>query len=234
MNEMALLCERLGADIDARAPRRRLRPAHRPAVPVPGRRLRRLLLPQGRLRHPLMAEQRGKRAADLRGRPPGERGQKEVLFGKVVHHFDGELAGKTIARVGPRLQAAHRRHPRGARAARSSTQLLAGGRQVRAHDPEAMQRARGLTATASRSATSPTTRSRAPTRWCSSPSGTSSAARTSTHQGVLRTPIIFDGRNVYAGFGLREDGLHVLRHRRPRVGAAVRVSRRPLPSGRPS
>ena len=53
-----------------------------------------------------------------------------------------------------------------------------------------------------------TPRSRAPTRWSSSPSGRSSAAPTSTRIArSLKTPVIFDGRNLYdpkamAAFGL--------------------------------
>lgn len=36
--------------------------------------------------------------------------QKHVLFDKISHHYRGDLAGKTIALWGPRLQAQDRRH----------------------------------------------------------------------------------------------------------------------------
>jgi UDPglucose 6-dehydrogenase len=48
MNELALLAEKLGADIEAGAPGHRQRPAHRHALPVRRLRLWRLVLPQGR------------------------------------------------------------------------------------------------------------------------------------------------------------------------------------------
>ena len=40
--------------------------------------------------------------------------QKRVLVDKVVGRLGADLAGRTIARVGPRVQAQHRRHARGA------------------------------------------------------------------------------------------------------------------------
>ena len=40
--------------------------------------------------------------------------QKQLLFRKISAYFGGNLKGKTIARVGPGVQAQHRRHARGA------------------------------------------------------------------------------------------------------------------------
>ena len=48
MNEMANIAERVGADIEHGPPRHRFGPAHRLLVHLSGRRLRRLVLPQGR------------------------------------------------------------------------------------------------------------------------------------------------------------------------------------------
>ena len=50
MNEVANVCEAVGADVDHVRQGDRLRPAHRHVVPVPRRRLRRQLLPEGRAR----------------------------------------------------------------------------------------------------------------------------------------------------------------------------------------
>ncbi len=48
MNEIANLCERVGANVDLVRKGDRKRRAHRAVLPVPGPRLRRLLLPEGR------------------------------------------------------------------------------------------------------------------------------------------------------------------------------------------
>ena len=48
MNEVANVCELVGADVDQVRRGDRLRPAHRRVVPLPGRRLRRQLLSEGR------------------------------------------------------------------------------------------------------------------------------------------------------------------------------------------
>ena len=72
-------------------------------------------------------------------------------------------AGKTIAVLGPGLQAQHRRHPRGP-GARVVAPLLADGAQVRAFDPVAMaERRASCCPRASPTARTPTTRPTAPT-----------------------------------------------------------------------
>ena len=48
----------------------------------------------------------------------------------------------------------------------------------------------------------------APMRWSSAPSGSSSASPTSTAlKAKLRTPVIFDGRNLYDPQRVRDNGL---------------------------
>jgi len=69
--------------------------------------------------------------------------QKQVLFAKVQAHFRGDLAGKTIAVWGlafkPRTD-----DIREAPALVLIDQLLAAGAKVRAHDPEAMKNVREI------------------------------------------------------------------------------------------
>ena len=74
MNQMARFCELVGADVQQRAARHRLGPAHRARVPLSGPRLRRLLLSQGREGdhpHRRLARPVARRAQGGRG---GERG----------------------------------------------------------------------------------------------------------------------------------------------------------------
>ncbi len=69
--------------------------------------------------------------------------QKEVLFGKIAAHFGGQLAGKTLAVWGlafkPRTD-----DIREAPALTLVNALLAAGASVRVHDPEAMENVRAL------------------------------------------------------------------------------------------
>jgi hypothetical protein len=96
------------------APRHRLRPAHRPQLPVRRRRLRRLLLPEGRAGDrthrapvrpgPADPERRGSRQrAPEAGAGPQGRG---ALRRRPVR--------QALRRLGPGLQAEHRRHARSA------------------------------------------------------------------------------------------------------------------------
>ena len=108
--------------------------------------------------------------------------QKQLLFRKISAYFEGNLKGRTIARLGPGVQAQHRRHARGAGARadggavgrRRAGAGLRSGRDGRG----AAHLRRPARPRAGRRA--PRRRSKAPTRWRSSPSGRSSAARTST------------------------------------------------------
>ena len=109
--------------------------------------------------------------------------------------------GQALRALGPRVQAEHRRHARGAepRADRRPARRRARRSRLRS-GRDATRRGRS---SAARRASRSSTRAdggaaRAPTRSRSSPSGRSSAARTSTRcKATLKTPAIFDGRNLY-------------------------------------
>ena len=104
--------------------------------------------------------------------------QKTRLFAKMKTHF-GSLKGKTVASGGWRSS----RRPTTCARRRSVPlieALLAAGAKVQAYDPEAMQVAKGIFGDRDHLRGRATTmRSRAPTAWRSSPSGTSSGGPTS-------------------------------------------------------
>ena len=62
-----------------------------------------------------MAQSRGLPARMMEAVDAVNEAQKDVLFRKIHRHFGGELKDKTDRRLGPGLQAADRRHPRGPR-----------------------------------------------------------------------------------------------------------------------
>ncbi len=113
INEIANVCEATGADVTRGRRGDGPGQAHRAALPAGRHRLRRQLLPQGRLRPqadrrqlrlPLPAAERrdrGQRAAEA----PGDR-QAQAPPGR-------RTAGQAHRPAGPGLQAQHRRHPRG-------------------------------------------------------------------------------------------------------------------------
>ena len=109
MNEMALVAEALGADIDAGAPRHRQRQAHRQPLPLCRLRLRRLLLSEGRAG----ADPHGRRRRPgdhlTRCRRPGERAAEARRDGEGGEAARLRPDGPRRRRLGPGLQARHRR-----------------------------------------------------------------------------------------------------------------------------
>ena len=96
-----------------RAPRHRPRRPHRLPVPVPRPGLRRVVLPQGRARdHRHRAEGRHRAAADAGG-GRRERAAKAGAAREDQGPLRRRAGGQDRRGLGPGLQAAHRRHPRG-------------------------------------------------------------------------------------------------------------------------
>ena len=143
MNEIANVCELVGADVDDVRPRDRLRPAHRAVVPVPRRRLRRQLLPEGREGDAAVRRRQGLRLQD----PEGGRGRQRARrrrgsSTKMQAHFgiaegqDDRASGAWRSSRAPTTCARRRR-------SRSSRRCSARGAKVQAYDPEAMKVAQG-------------------------------------------------------------------------------------------
>ena len=144
-----------------------------------------------------MAKQVGIPSAMMDAVDAVNQAQKDVLGRKIAEHFDGELAGKTIAVWGlafkPRTD-----DIREAPALVLIDQLLAGGASVRVHDPEAIDNVRAIYGDR--------------LIYCDRPYGALEQAdalaivtewnefRTpdfEVMQRLLRHPVIFDGRNLY-------------------------------------
>ena len=116
------------------APGRRVGSAHRAVVPVPGRRVRRQLLSEGR--QGASSSSRGTRATSSRSCRPSSRsttGRSRVLAARMEQHF-GSLTGRTIAVWGlafkPRTD-----DMREAPAIAIIERLLAPGPRCRRYDP---------------------------------------------------------------------------------------------------
>jgi UDPglucose 6-dehydrogenase len=138
--------------------------------------------------------------------------QKEVLFNKIKHYFNGELRGKTIALWGLSFKP----NTDDMRAAPSRTLMQAlwqAGASVRAYDPIAMhetQRLYGARAdlTLVKSATEALTGADAlaiVTEWQEFRS-----PDFDTIKATLKQPVIFDGRNLYDPGFVKQFGLKYL------------------------
>ena len=115
MNELANLAERLGADIEIGAPGHRLGSAHRLALPLSRRRLRRQLLSEGRARRCSSPRSSAGTPLQVLGAVEAvNEAQKRVLVDKIVARFGDDLSRPPLRALGPRVQAEHRRHARGA------------------------------------------------------------------------------------------------------------------------
>ena len=184
MNEIANVCELVGADVDqvrkAIGADRRIGTV----VPVSRRRLRRQLLSEGRQGAAQVgAAIKGYDFKILRAVEAVNDAQKAAAGRQDARRTSASLKGRTIALWGlafkPRTD-----DMREAPAIAIIERLLAARRHgARLRSGGGADGAAACSATASRSATRATTRWPAPTRWPSSPSGTSSASRTSRRCG---------------------------------------------------
>jgi UDPglucose 6-dehydrogenase len=144
-----------------------------------------------------MAQSKGLPALMMEAVDTVNQAQKDVLFRKVHHHFNGELKDKTIAVWGmafkPRTD-----DVREAPAMVLIDALLNAGTQVRVHDPEALANVRALYSEQ--------------LTYCDRPYGALEQADAlavvtewnefrnpdfEVMRRLMRQPVIFDGRNVY-------------------------------------
>ena len=163
-----------------RAQGHRLRRPHRLALPLRGDRVRRLVLPEGREGdHP----HRGLLGYDfkiLKAVEDVNASQKLIMYLKIVQHFGEDLSGKRVALWGLAFKPNTddmRRRPR------SSSPALSGPLERRSSPTTPRPwRSRASTTSGTRSSTPtrPCRPSTARMPWSPSPSGTSSAGRTST------------------------------------------------------
>ena len=137
INEIAELCERVGADVEHGGARHGPRQPHRPEVPPAGPRLRRLLLPEGHHglaeiaeRARLTTSRSSTRCCRVNERVQPRHGRRRS------RRRCGGLAGKTVAVLGLAFKPRHRRHARvagdpdhrgAARARRARARVRPGG-----------------------------------------------------------------------------------------------------------
>ncbi len=210
MNELAKLAEKLGADIEQRAPRHRLRPAHRLPLPLRRLRLRRLLLPQGRA-GPASAPpgNTARTCAMLNAVEAVNERQKEVLLDKITAKFGNDLSGKTFALWG----LAFKPNTDDMREAPSRVLiegLWARGAKVVAHDPVAAHETRRIFGDDPRlklvdspmEAVDGADALVIVTEW-----KVFRAPNFPDLKAKLKHPVIFDGRNMYEPKDVREAGL---------------------------
>ena len=207
MNEIANVCELVGADVDqvrqAIGSDRRIGTSFLfPGVGYGGS-----CFPKDVKALVKSAARQGLRVPD-----PARRSRRSTTRQKsrLVVQDAGALRraqGPDDRALGPGVQAAHRRHARGAgdRDHRAAARARCATCAPTIRRPPTRRAA--CSAIGSRSARRATTRWTAPTRWPSSPSGTSSASRISSGcEQLLKTPVVFDGRNIYSPEQMRALG----------------------------
>jgi len=218
MNEVANLCERLGADVnDVRV-----------GVGTDGRVGPQFLFPG--VGYGGSCFPKDLRAIVRMGREAGapmrvveaveavNQDQKQVLFRKIEAHFGGKLEGRRIAIWGlafkPRTD-----DMREASSLVLIEKLLAAGARVRAYDPEAMDRARDLLDDRVELATNPYLALEEAealaivTEW-----NEFRAPNFERMKKSMAAPVIFDGRNIYAPGEIARHGFHYHSIGRPPTG----------------
>ena len=206
MNEMALLCEKVGANVDM--VRRGIGTDARigPAFLFPGVGYGGSCFGKDVQALQRTAEQHGLELHTVRAAEQVNERQKRVLFEKIKAHFGGKLEGKLFALWGlafkPRTD-----DMRDAPSLVLVEALLQAGAKVRAMDPEAMKEARRILGDSIAYAAKPYDALEGAdalvlvTEW-----NEFRHPDFERMKGLLKQPVIFDGRNVYDGPRLRSEG----------------------------
>ncbi len=226
INEMANLCERMGADIND--VRRGIGHDSRIgfAFLFPGVGYGGSCFPKDVRALVQMAEEHGVEPRVVRAVDQVNEHQKRVFVEKIAAHFGGNLRGKTIAVWGlafkPRTD-----DIREAPALVLIDWLLSQGARVRVHDPEAMENVRQQYGNR--------------LIYCAKPMETIDGADAlaimtewGDYQrpefkemlGRMRSPVVFDGRNLYEPEAMRRHGFTYHSIGRPAVGQADKETRR--------
>lgn len=206
MNEMALLCEKVGADVDA--VRRGIGTDSRigPAFLFPGVGYGGSCFPKDVKALLKTSEENGLELHTVRAAEAANERQKTVLFSKLKAHFKGDLKGRTVGVWGlafkPRTD-----DMREAPSIVLVEALLAAGAKVRAADPEAMKEARRIFGDR--------------ITYCAKPydavDGVDALVLVTEWnefrhpdfdrmKGLMKSPVLFDGRNIWAGRRLAAQG----------------------------
>ena len=172
--------------------------ASAPSFLFPGRRLRRQLLPEGRQGDPASSpKDKGYDFKILDAVEDVNQAQKTRLVEKMEKHF-GIAEGQDHRAVGPGVQAAHRRHARGAGDHDHREPARRPARRCRRYDPEATETAKKVLGT----------RSRYVEKSYDALTGADALALVTEWnefrepdfarmQKLMRQPVVFDGRNIY-------------------------------------
>jgi UDPglucose 6-dehydrogenase len=206
MNEMALLCEKVGANVDM--VRRGIGTDARigPAFLFPGVGYGGSCFGKDVQALQRTAEEHGLELHTVRAAETVNERQKRVLFEKIKAHFGGKLKGKVFALWGlafkPRTD-----DMRDAPSLVVIDALLKAGARVRAMDPEAMNEARKILGNSIAYAKKPYDALDGAdalvlvTEW-----NEFRHPDFERMKELLKKPVIFDGRNVYDGPRLRSEG----------------------------
>ena len=207
MNDIALLCEKVGADVDAvrkgmGADKRIGYPFLFPGVGYGGS-----CFPKDVKALVATAREYGIEFDLLRAVERTNERQKRLAARRRRRSTTGDLAGKHFAVWG----LAFKPKTDDMREAPSLVMHRGAARQGRdgrgARPGRARRSPSGTSAIASATPRRPTTRSRAPTRSSSSPSGTSSARPDFERmKKLMKQPVVFDGRNIFDPARMRERG----------------------------
>ena len=227
MNELANLADALGADIEHVQQRHRLRSAHRLSLPVSGRRLRRLVLPQGRqgaCRRPRSTtaarsrfSPRSSRSTTCRKSGCSRRSRSDSASISPTRRF---AVWGSHSRPTPTTCARRRREP-------WSGACSIAARALTAYDPVAMDEARRVFGTTSRLA------------YAASPMDAVAGADAlvvvtewqefrspdfGELERTLRQPLLFDGRNLYRSEAGARRRTRIFRHR-PAMATSCKPAR---------